>query len=406
MILMRIKENLELYQELIKCSHNVYYWIYSPELTLLHTSCPKELADGNNYFLLSQSVPLLNHAKNGHYPFIMDTFLNLLWIADFEWEGEKLNRIHIIGPTFSGRTSYQKVKESLDRHNLSVKIRMDVMKQLEGVPILPTNLLFQYAIMLHYCITGEKIAIHDLEFITSLEEHEDTEEISLTSDEHRGIWAAEQTLLQMIREGNPNYKEALGASSTLSNGVKFDSGDTLRNARNNLIVLLTLCSRAAVEGGLSPSVSYTMQDYYTQRVEDSGSIPDISILAETILEDYVQRVRQARTNDSISKSVQNCCNYIQANIGGNLSIWHLAVRAGYTEYYFSRKFKQEMKCSISEYVKQEKIRRAKLLLSSTNMSIIDISNELGFNSRSYFSDTFQKITGESPGEYRGKNLKI
>ena len=406
MILMRIKENLELYQELIKCSHNVYYWIYSPELTLLHTSCPKELADGNNYFLLSQSVPLLNHAKNGHYPFIMDTFLNLLWIADFEWEGEKLNRIHIIGPTFSGRTSYQKVKESLDRHNLSVKIRMDVMKQLEGVPILPTNLLFQYAIMLHYCITGEKIAIHDLEFITSLEEHEDTEEISLTSDEHRGIWAAEQTLLQMIREGNPNYKEALGASSTLSNGVKFDSGDTLRNARNNLMVLLTLCSRAAVEGGLSPSVSYTMQDYYTQRVEDSGSIPDISILAETILEDYVQRVRQARTNDSISKSVQNCCNYIQANIGGNLSIRHLAVRAGYTEYYFSRKFKQEMKCSISEYVKQEKIRRAKLLLSSTNMSIIDISNELGFNSRSYFSDTFQKLTGESPGEYRGKNLKI
>jgi len=403
---MRIKENLELYQELIKCSHNVYYWIYSPELTLLHTSCPKELADGNNYFLLSQSVPLLNHAKNGHYPFIMDTFLNLLWIADFEWEGEKLNRIHIIGPTFSGRTSYQKVKESFDRHNLSVKIRMDVMKQLEGVPILPTNLLFQYAIMLHYCITGEKIAIHDLEFITSLEEHEDTEEISLTSDEHRGIWAAEQTLLQMIREGNPNYKEALGASSTLSNGVKFDSGDTLRNARNNLMVLLTLCSRAAVEGGLSPSVSYTMQDYYTQRVEDSGSIPDISILAETILEDYVQRVRQARTNDSISKSVQNCCNYIQANIGGNLSIRHLAVRAGYTEYYFSRKFKQEMKCSISEYVKQEKIRRAKLLLSSTNMSIIDISNELGFNSRSYFSDTFQKITGESPGEYRGKNLKI
>lgn len=383
---MNIKENLILFQELIACNHSVYYWCYTPELNLLHTSCPKELTTGNNYFLLSQSVPLLDYAQSGHLPFILDTYLNLLWVADPEWDGEKLTRIHVIGPTFSGRTSLQKVKESLDRHDLSIQTRLDVLKQLEGVPILPSNMLYQYAIMLHYCITGEKIAIHDLQYINSTDEHTNTEKLTDRADEHQGIWTAEQSFLQMIREGNPDYRESLNASRTLSSGVKFDSGDSLRNAKNNLIVLLTLCSRAAIEGGLSPSISYTVQDYYTQRIEDSGSIPEISILAETILEDYIQRVQQVRTNRNISKTIQSCCNYIQTHISENPSLRHLAARAGYTEYYYSRKFKQE--------------------ISSSTMSIIDISNELGFNSRSHFSSTFQKLTGDSPGAYRQKNLKI
>ena len=62
--------------------------------------------------------------------------------------------------------------------------------------------------------------------------------------------------------------------------------------------------------------------------------------------------------------------------------------------------------SISEYIKQEKVKKAALMLSTTTMSIQDVSNELAFSSRSYFSDVFQKIMGESPGEYRKTHLKI
>ena len=94
------------------------------------------------------------------------------------------------------------------------------------------------------------------------------------------------------------------------------------------------------------------------------------------------------------------------HITEKLTTQFLASRAGYTEYYFSRKFKQEMGSSISKYIHQERIKKAKILLSTTNMSIIDISNELGFSSRSFFSDTFQKVTGETPAGYRRKNMKI
>ncbi len=39
-----------------------------------------------------------------------------------------------------------------------------------------------------------------------------------------------------------------------------------------------------------------------------------------------------------------------------------------------------MGCTITEYIMREKIERAKVLLSTTNMSILDISIELSFNS--------------------------
>ncbi len=112
----------------------------------------------------------------------------------------------------------------------------------------------------------------------------------------------------------------------------------------------------------------------------------------------MQRVRQARVNSAISKTVQSCCDYISVHVNEKLSIEFLSQRAGYTEYYFSRKFKQETGYSISEYIKREKIRKAQTLLSSTNMSILEISNELSFSSRSYFSDTFQKIPDNRRGD--------
>ncbi len=90
---MDIQTNLKLFQELISCSHKLYLWSYTPDLTLLHTNCPEEMIDGNSFFMIAnQSEPLLKYAQNGHHPFVMDSFLNILWIADFEWEEERYCR--------------------------------------------------------------------------------------------------------------------------------------------------------------------------------------------------------------------------------------------------------------------------------------------------------------------------
>ena len=216
---------------------------------------------------------------------------------------------------------------------------------------------------------------------------------------------AEQTFLSMIREGNPEYKKALAKSMTLSSGVKAEIGDSLRMSKNNLLVLLTLCSRAAIDGGLNPSIAYTLNDYYAGRIEECKTTADTTNLSREFLDDYVHRVRAAKETNSHSRQIQNICDYISLHIREPLSISLLSERLGYTEYYFSHKFKEVTGESVNAYIRRKKIEEAKLLLSGTRMSIQDISDELSFGSRSFFFSSFQKETGMSPTAYRGEHCK-
>ena len=209
----------------------------------------------------------------------------------------------------------------------------------------------------------------------------------------------------MFREGNPNYMKAISKSTGLSSGVKFDVGDSLRKQKNDVIVLLVLCSRASIEGGLNPSIAYTLNDYYMQRIEEAKNPTVISNLSTAMVEDFIQRVRSAKQNTDVSSHIQNIFDYITINPGEKFSIADLAKRIGYTVYYFSHKFKAETGVSVTDFIKQVKLEKAKLLLSATDMSIQEISDELTFGSRSHFSSSFSKFTGMSPSEYRMKNSK-
>ena len=115
--------------------------------------------------------------------------------------------------------------------------------------------------------------------------------------------------------------------------------------------------------------------------------------------------RKRKKND-ISGQIKSACDYIAIHIKEKLSITQLARQAGYTEYYFSHKFKNEIGYSVSDYIKREKIRQAKLLLSGTQMSIQEISDELSFGSRSYFSSSFKRNGIVTQTKYREHNIKL
>ena len=52
------------------------------------------------------------------------------------------------------------------------------------------------------------------------------------------------------------------------------------------------------------------------------------------------------------------------------------------------------------YLNNYKIERSKDLLKNTNMTLLDISLEVGFNNQSYYSTIFKKYTNMTPQEYR------
>ena len=388
---MDIKERLSFFQEMVQCEYPLHLWHYSPEFELIETDCPAELMLPDIISMLGFSSLVLAHIESGNrMPLILDTEFGLLWIAGFEYQGFALQQIHIVGPAFTGSNSHLVLRKKLDSYQLTVKLRSKIVKQIESVPIIPSSVLLSYAIMFHCAITGERITA-DLISFTSHSTTGVPDDSPLLSGEHPGIWMAEQTFLSMIREGNPEYKKALAKSMTLSSGVKAEIGDSLRMSKNNLLVLLTLCSRAAIDGGLNPSIAYTLNDYYAGRIEECKTTADTTNLSREFLDDYVHRVRAAKETNAHSRQIQNICDYISLHIREPLSISLLSERLGYTEYYFSHKFKEVTGESVNAYIRRKKIEEAKL---HKNQVLLKIKGIDDINEAEKYRGCFIKIPRE------------
>ena len=79
---------------------------------------------------------------------------------------------------------------------------------------------------------------------------------------------------------------------------------------------------------LHPSIAYTLNDYYMQKIEEAQSASTINNLTNTMLEDFMQRVRSAKQTTDVSSQIQNICDYISVNPGEKFSIAELAERTG------------------------------------------------------------------------------
>ena len=92
--------------------------------------------------------------------------------------------------------------------------------------------------------------------------------------------------------------------------------------------------------------------------------------------------------------------YIQENPEKKLTREEVAEYVHLNEDYFSRLFKEKTGYTVKDYIIKEKIKLAKELLATTNMSISIISLKTGFGNFSHFSRTFKKCEGITPNEYR------
>ncbi len=62
--------------------------------------------------------------------------------------------------------------------------------------------------------------------------------------------------------------------------------------------------------------------------------------------------------------------------------------------------------SVTEIIETRKLIEAKNLLISTDKTISEISYELGFNEKSYFTNVFRKKSGQTPSEFREEMKKL
>lgn len=104
--------------------------------------------------------------------------------------------------------------------------------------------------------------------------------------------------------------------------------------------------------------------------------------------------------------VRQAIEIIRENAYQKLSVKDIAARLSIHENYLSRLFKSDMGISIKEYISEIKLSIANDLLSSSEYSIQEISDKIGFSTVQSFSKAFKKANGVSPGVYRKRRLGL
>lgn len=96
--------------------------------------------------------------------------------------------------------------------------------------------------------------------------------------------------------------------------------------------------------------------------------------------------------------------FINANLEEDLSLAELAEVADLSQFHFARAFRKSTGLTPQQYLMQQRIERAKDLLSKEDLPIVEISLRTGFKNQSHFTTLFRKFTKYTPKLWREMKL--
>lgn len=352
---------------------------------------------------------LCRHDSPDGFPLFTTTkYLENFFTISVIQKGKPIGTI-IVGPAIPSEIDENTIYELAEKFEVPLKLRKILISYFQSIPVIEHKKLINTSMLLYYMLYGKMLdsaaVIERNAFLKNSCDKIDSDiNIKLSTNRqyniHHHNLIYEKYLLEYIKEGN---REKLLDHLTKPAGGKAGvlSKNPLRSQKNLFICSATLAARAAIEGGLSSELAFTISDSYIQHVEELNEINEVINLHYKMLCDFTDRVHKVKEH-GYSKAVVKCLNYICKHLYEDISLSQLAQTVGMNSNYLSQMFKKQTGISISGYIQKERVEEAKKRLELSNDSIMDISTSLNFTDQSYFTKIFRKFTGITPKQYRSK----
>ena len=120
---------------------------------------------------------------------------------------------------------------------------------------------------------------------------------------------------------------------------------------------------------------------------------------------FAEEMAEIKKSEAISRNLRLAMDYIYDHLNERLGVAEVAEYAGISESQLRRDFRTYLSTSPADFVREKKVEFAKNRLVYSDISYVDLANDLGFASHSHFIKIFKEHTGMTPMEYRNKKYR-
>lgn len=172
------------------------------------------------------------------------------------------------------------------------------------------------------------------------------------------------------------------------------TGNVLRNIDNKVYVEEV----NKLHGLIYSLPKKQIENTFVIDIDDEAICCDISLSVYKILMDINKQLTLYR--DKMPFALEQSLEFIKNNYNRLITLDEIADSACLSKYYFERLFEKYMGVTVNNYIRELRFEKARQLLESTDMKLIDVAIEVGYSDIQALNKLFKKNLGVTPTEYR------
>lgn len=317
----------------------------------------------------------------------------------------------IIGPFILSQIKDDSIVECLRNKKIPLEWRKDLREFYNTLPMYESiksisdwilsisSNIFERSFELKLSDEND-IRVEPLEVKDSIEkEYELQEELKIAVSNIEKRYEIEEEFLEAVSVGD--YKKCMERFEGFKlYRVSPRSLDNVKNEQNLLIILNTLCrKKLQYANNIHPLYLDDLSTKIAIKINQINTVDEIEAVRNEIIRKYCILAKNYSMR-GYSHIVKQAVVYIDFHFAEELSLSKLAKILNISKSYLANIFKKETGNRVTDYLHSVRMRRAIMLLNSTNLDIGMISHICGYNDENYFIRIFKRINNNTPKQYR------
>ena len=177
------------------------------------------------------------------------------------------------------------------------------------------------------------------------------------------------------------------------------SHNDLRQMQYFAVCCTTLAVRAAIRGGVSEALAYSISDEYIQKIDSIKKAEEIPAFLAAKAVELAELTEKSAKKKISHPIVKKAAHYIEQNLYQKITPLQVAAYCSVSKDHLSLLFKENTGYTTAKYILREKLRESRRLINR-GFSNSQIAYQLGFCSESHFIAKYKELYGNTPGKDR------